>query len=304
MVVDPGITLTDPDTTTISSAKAQISTGLATGDVLALGYTAGGLLTGTYANGTLSITGSATTAQYQSALDSITYQSTSTDPSNGGADPTRIVSFAAIDSFNVVSDTATRPIDENPACFCTGTLIQTEGGEVAVEDLRIGDRLVTHSGAVRPIRWIGRRSYGGRFVAGKRNLLPIRFRAGSLAEGLPKHDLLVSPEHAMFLDGVLIPARALINGTTIVQEWVLARIDYVHIELASHDVIVAEGAASESFVDDDSRMVFHNAHDYAELYPDQVRTRAEYCAPRIEHGQQLEAVRDQLALRAGLQRSA
>jgi hypothetical protein len=107
--------------------------------------------------------------------------------------------------------------------------------------------------------------------------------------------LYVSPLHAMFLDGVLIPAACLTNGTTIVQVQSVTEVEYFHLELDSHDVIIAEGAASESYVDDDNRGMFHNAGEYAALYPGAVRRSAAYCAPRVEDGEVLEAVRRRLA---------
>ena len=143
------------------------------------------------------------------------------------------------------------------ACCCAGTLIQTDRGEVPVESLVVGDRILTVAGGAEPVRWIGRRSYAGRFLAGQGHLMPILFRAGSLGEGLPRRDLRVSPSHAMFLDGVLVPAQCLVNGMTIRQERDCKRVEYFHVELAAHDVIFAEGAPSESFVDDDSRGMFH-----------------------------------------------
>jgi hypothetical protein len=176
-------------------------------------------------------------------------------------------------------------------CYCRGTRIRTDRGEVAVEDLSIGDRVVTASGASRPIRWIGRRSHAGRFLAANPKNRPIRFAAGSLGRGLPHRDLLVSPNHAMFVGGLLIPAACLVNGDTIAQDRCLTRVDYYHVELDSHDLLLAEGTPSESFLDDDSRGMFENAH---ECPPDAARQDG-YCARRVEQGAELEAIRRRLA---------
>jgi hypothetical protein len=188
-------------------------------------------------------------------------------------------------------------------CFCPGTLIQTEAGEAPVETLAIGDRVTTMRGEQRPIKWIGRRAYAGRFATGKANILPVVITAGALADGLPRRDLVVSPLHAMYLptdagDGVLVPASALVNGVSIIQRERVDSVEYIHIELDTHDVILAEGAPSETFVDDQSRGMFHNAADYALRYPDAAIEPARYCAPRIEDGDQLDAIRRRLAARA------
>ncbi len=191
-------------------------------------------------------------------------------------------------------------VDDLTACFMAGALIRTPDGEAAVETMKVGDLVVTASGALRPLKWIGSRAYSARFAGNNRDLLPIRFKAGSLAEGVPTRDLLVSPKHAMFLDGVLIPAEHLVNGATIVQEPPGEDIHYFHLELETHDVLIAEGAFSESFVDDDSRSMFQNAHEFRELYPDERSREASYCKPRVEHGFALDRVRRRLAARAGL----
>ena len=184
-------------------------------------------------------------------------------------------------------------------CFCRGTLILTEAGEVAVEDLAIGDKVVTLSGDAKPVRWIGRRGYDGRFVAGNRAVLPIRVMAGALSDGVPARELWVSPEHALYLDGALVPAGLLVNGASIVQIEDIDQVEYFHIELAAHDVLFAEGAPAESFVDDDSRGVFHNVAEFYALYPEApVREPASYCAPRLEEGFALEALRRRLLGRA------
>jgi hypothetical protein len=186
------------------------------------------------------------------------------------------------------------------ACYRAGTRIATPDGEIAVEELKIGDLVRTMSGALRPLKWVGTRAYSARFAGNNPDLLPIRFKAGALADGLPARNLLVSPKHAMFLDGVLIPAEHLVNGATVVQEQPGEDIHYFHLELETHDVLLAEGAFSESFVDDDSRAMFQNAHEFRKLYPEERSREAVYCAPRVEDGFALDRVRRRLAERAGL----
>jgi autotransporter passenger strand-loop-strand repeat protein len=191
-------------------------------------------------------------------------------------------------------------------CYCRGALIRTNRGQTRVERLKIGDLVKTASGAARPIKWIGRRSYSARFTLGQKQILPVCIRAGALADNVPRRDLWISPQHAMYLDGVLIEAKDLINGVSIVQVERLDKVEYFHIELDTHDVIIAEGAPSETFIDDDSRRMFHNAHEYHAMYPDYARAApavaARYCAPRVEDGYEVEAVRRRIAQRAGLWR--
>ena len=187
-------------------------------------------------------------------------------------------------------------------CFACGTRILAlrDGveAEIKVEDLRIGDLAVTASGAHRPIRWIGRRAYSGVFANRNPGMLPIRFAAGSLGDNVPSRELCVSPRHAMVLDGMLVPAEHLVNGTSITRTQHVESLEYFHVELDSHDVVIAEGAESESYVEDDNRNFFHNAPDHLAANPEAVVLEAVYCLPRIEEGYALEVIRQRLAQRA------
>jgi hypothetical protein len=198
-----------------------------------------------------------------------------------------------------VAGTGTAITENSTPCYCPGTLIQTDRGEVRVEALAIGDTVMTRSGALRPVKWIGRRSYGGRFVLGRKDILPICIKAGALEENVPRRDLWISPHHAMYLDGVLIEAKDLVNGVSIIQAERVEKVEYIHIELESHDVIIVEGALSETFLDDDSRCMFHNAHEYAALYAD-TPGPTRYCAPRLDEGYEVETARRRIEMRAGL----
>jgi hypothetical protein len=185
------------------------------------------------------------------------------------------------------------------ACFSAGTRILTENGEAPVETLKIGDRVMTLSGEAKPIRWIGRRAYSGSFIAGKRNVLPIRVGAGALRDGVPVRDLWVSPGHALYIDGVLAQCEHLINGATIVQTEAVDHVEYFHVELDAHDVIFAEGAPAETYVECDNRMMFGNAAEYPHLYPGDDRPSFAYCAPRPKWGsEELTAIRAALLGRA------
>jgi T5SS/PEP-CTERM-associated repeat protein len=205
-------------------------------------------------------------------------------------------------TFNVSRDGSGLDVTGQP-CYCPGTLIATERGDIPVELLAIGDRVLTSSGQFRAIKWIGKRIYDGRFIASRKEILPVCIMAGAIAANVPARDLWISPHHAMFLDGVLIEARDLINGMSIVQARHVERVEYFHIELDTHDVILAEGAWSETFLGDDSRNMFHNAHEYAALYPEAGPEITRYFAPRLEHGFEAEAIRQKIARRAGFDAS-
>ncbi|HEV2098788.1 MAG TPA: Hint domain-containing protein [Stellaceae bacterium] len=184
-------------------------------------------------------------------------------------------------------------------CFRRGTRIRTADGEAPVEDLAIGDKVATLSGEARPVRWIGRRAFDGRFIAGNRHVLPIRIAKDALADGVPARDLWVSPGHSMYLDGVFVLAEHLMNGATIVQAEAVERVEYFHVELDTHDILFAEGAPAESYVDCDNRLRFANAAEYEALYPDDERPRWGFCRPVLDWSDDaLTAIRARLLARA------
>jgi hypothetical protein len=191
---------------------------------------------------------------------------------------------------------------EDALCYLRGTRVLTPTGEVPVEALNIGDRLVTRFGGMRTIRWIGRQSYDWRFVQSNPAMRPVRIRAGALGEATPARDLLVSGGHSLLIGGTLVLARALINGITIVYEHADGAdpVDYHQIDFFEHDCIVAEGAFAESFADGPSlRGRFHNARDFAARYPGYITPDAlQLCADRPERGAALAAALAPIVARA------
>ena len=152
-------------------------------------------------------------------------------------------------------------------CFMAGTLIRTPNGEVAVETLKRGDLVLTHDGRSIPVDWLGIQTISMRF-ANKMRVLPIRIRAGALAENVPARDLLVSPDHAILVEGALIHASALVNGTSIIRETAVPQtFTYYHVEVEDHSLILAENTPAETFVDNVDRLGFDNWAEHEALYP-------------------------------------
>jgi Hint domain len=184
------------------------------------------------------------------------------------------------------------------ACFCPGTRIATPDGEVPVEELAIGDAVMTREGA-RRIKWIGRSAYVGRFIGGNPLMLPVTFAPGALGEGLPRRPLTVSPGHGMCLCDVLVPAWRLVNQVNVTQPARVERVNYVHIELERHGLLLTEGVWSESYLNETPRSWFQNAAEFYALYPGE-DVPGPACLPRVEEGVALEALRHMVNSRAGL----
>lgn len=155
-------------------------------------------------------------------------------------------------------------------CFLRGTRILTGEGNRPVEDLRIGDFVMTPRNGLKPIKWIGRRSLRASDLTEEQQRerqIPIRIRRDAVADGMPCRDLYLSPCHSLFLCGGLIPAGSLVNGMTVTRHEAVELIEYFHIELHEFDAIFAEDLLVESYMDTGNRGRYDNADEYHRLYP-------------------------------------
>jgi hypothetical protein len=188
--------------------------------------------------------------------------------------------------------------DGGSACYVTGTRLTAPEGVVRVEDVAVGTMVLTASGEARAVRWVGHRTVNCVLAPDPAAVWPIRIKAGAVADQQPSRDLWVSPGHSIFISGVLIPAVMLVNGATIVQV-PTERIEYWHVELDRHEVLLAEGLAAESYLDTGNRTDFANGGDFVQAHPDfKPKHWAETCAPLIVAGEVLAGVRTSLLARA------
>ncbi len=159
----------------------------------------------------------------------------------------------------------------NMVCYAAGTLIRTDRGDVAIEDLAAGDTVVTLQNGQpvsMPIQWMGVRKLDIAAHPYPHLAAPVRIRAGAFGDDLPRRDLLVSPAHAILVDGKLVPANLLINNMTISQDTAIKAITYYHIELEHHAIVLAEGLPAESYLDVGNRNFFSNAGLATALHPE------------------------------------
>lgn len=177
-------------------------------------------------------------------------------------------------------------------CYCADTMISTPVGEVAVQTLAPGDLVTTLSGASRAVRWVG----FGRVLAtrGRRcSATPVIVRKGALADNTPHRDLRLTKGHSIYIDGVLIPVEFLVNHRSILWDDRAQEVEIYHIELDTHDVLIADGAPAESYRDDGNRWLFSNTNSGWHLPPQ------EPCAPIVTGGPMLDAIWRRLLDRDG-----
>jgi Hint domain len=201
-----------------------------------------------------------------------------------------ILTFAALNSVSRTDPASANCGNDKPVgrgcdapgnCFLKGTTIRTVSGPTKIEDLAIDDLLPTRFGGRRPVQWIGRYPIKKSDPAKPwtKNALPVRITRSALAPNVPHADLYVTAHHSLLIDGALVPARMLVNGTTITYyEPEGDELEFFHVKLESHDVIYAEGAPTETLLNVDESLV--NFADYLRRYGTPTREEAR-CAPYV-----------------------
>ncbi len=181
--------------------------------------------------------------------------------------------------------------DGGAKCLLRGTLIATPTGEVAIEDLCLGDLVETISGEAKPIRWIGRQTFRKSVASWHPSVMPVRISKGALDDGMPSQDLYISAGHALYVDGALVRAKDLVNGSSIVSALRDdgETIEYYNVLLDSHDVVIADGTPVETFQLRGSHYEsFDNFVELEKLYPVERRPSMAPYAPVVgeESGRQ------------------
>jgi hypothetical protein len=186
-------------------------------------------------------------------------------------------------------------------CFAAGTRILTPDGERLVQDLRAGDDVLVvrpHGDAVQKIIWTGSRTVNLARHARPEKVVPVRILAGALGAGLPERDLVLSPDHCLFIDGHLIEAKTLVNGATVIQDVFARTVTYHHIETERHEVVLAEGVPVETYLDAGNRQMFDGAA-YHVLHADfAAASRENAVAELVLDGPVVHAARQRLLNRA------
>ena len=256
IAVFTGVTVTDAGSATASATiELDGTNGLATdadGVLSGAGLTKTG--TGTYSLAAVS------PASLTSELQALSFTPTLGQVVVGNTVSTR-VALAINDSDGSVSTSTVLTV--TATCFLPGTLIATPSGEVVVERLRAGDVVsVLEDGrrVARPVVWAGRGRMDAARFDGRDEAFPVRIRKDAFAAGLPSRDLLVTPEHCILTEAGLVPARMLVNGASILIDRDLPEYEFFHLELDAHGILLAEGLATESYLDTGNRRLFADGH--------------------------------------------
>lgn len=198
--------------------------------------------------------------------DTASYSGTTLTIKNGS---TTVLTFSDLSTTGAVTFSLSGGVI-TAVCYAAGTRILTPSGERRVENLRAGDLVVIVSGEQRisqPAKWIGRRRIDLTEHPRPETVAPIRIQRDAFAENMPHRDLRVSPDHAILVSGKLVCARQLVNGMTIWQEQGSRSVEYFHVELDAHAILLAEGLPAESYLNTGNDGFFSNADAPTTLHP-------------------------------------
>jgi len=220
----------------------------------------------------------------------IAYPGATTTSGNSGYEDQAVGVYLNAGSNAVHGYVATLP------CFAAGTRIATPDGEVPVEDLAPGMLVETRFCGVQPILWAGRRQVDCARHPDPARVWPVRVRAHAFGPNQPSRDLYLSPDHAIFSEGVLIPVKYLMDGEAVCQVQ-RSTVTYHHLELTQHDVLTSEGLATESLLPQADRSAFENGGGPMQLHPDFAHLHWDVagCAPLRVTGPEVAAARARLA---------
>ncbi len=179
------------------------------------------------------------------------------DPTGTSGESGKVIFYKDAAQTEIAGELIFKEIENVIPCFTPGTLIATPRGEVPVEKLRVGDRVITRDNGIQEIRWVGNRTLDRAELAQNPNFKPILVKKGSLGHGLPERDMVVSPQHRLLIANqmtelyfneteVLVPAKHLINKWGITQLETL-RTTYIHFMFDQHEVVLSNGSWTESF---------------------------------------------------------
>lgn len=302
-----------------------VGTSVFSGGVVSAGIAAGTANSGLYvaSGGLLDITGGTASQITPVTVDSggqiefggvgptgvITGSGTTTVTASAGAAAYNSIVFTSAYDFTtgtIPSGSASRLL-LTVTCFAAGTRILTDKGERPIEAIQPGDLVaVLRNGekVLEPVAWVGFSRIDLARHAKPELAAPIRVKAGALAERTPSRDLLLSPEHCLIIGGGCIPVKLLVNGASIARECPTEPFTYYHLELVKHGILLAEGAASESYLDTGNRAAFDNAdsprllHPTFEVNASSERWQTDACAPLATAPDQVAPVWQALAERS------
>lgn len=240
----------------------------------------GGVMSGNYGNSaqvTISSGGKSINDTFYTTYagnDTVTVLSGATISGASMSNTTLVVSSGAsvIQPLNIGAGCAAIIYGTAEVCFLPGTLISTPTGEIAVENLNIGDEVLTldpttGASVARSITWVGK----GRVIVNPSDHLdlsgyPVCVSKNAVSPGVPRRNTYITSEHCLYVDGYLVPVRMLVNGTSIRYDTTQTAYEYYHFVTAQHTVVWAEGMLSETYLDTGNSQSFSQHGKVARLH--------------------------------------